>query len=265
MKIHPSAVVDPRAELADDVEIGPFSIVGGDVMVGTGTVIQSHVVLEGAVRIGASNVVGHGCIIGAPPQDLGFKSETLSSVQIGDRNVLREYCTIHRGTSEGSATAIGDGNFLMAGVHVGHNCRVANDVIIANNCLLAGYVEIDDRAFIGGATTFHQNMHVGRLVIAQGSSAFGKDIPPFLLAAERNFVFGLNVLGMRRAGFNAAQRDDVKRAFKLLYKSGLNTRQALEQAAATEFGPLGREFFEFVAQAGKRGILPYRHAAEEHD
>ena len=263
MKVHASAVVDPRAELADDVEIGPYSIVGGDVVIGAGTIVQSHVVLEGSVRIGAQNTIGHGCIIGAPPQDLGFKSETRSSVEIGSGNVLREYCTIHRGTTEGSATAIGDRNFLMVGVHMGHNCRIADDVIIANNCLLAGYVEIAERAFIGGGTTFHQNMKVGRLVMAQGSSAFGKDIPPFLLAAERNFVFGLNVLGMRRAGFKGAERDEIKRAFKLLYRSGLNTRQAVEEAARTDFGPLGREFFAFVENAKKRGILPYRHAGED--
>ena len=263
MKIHPSAVVSEHAQIADDVEIGPFAIVGSDVVIGAGTVVQSHVVLEGTVRIGAHNVIGHGSVIGGPPQDLGFKPETNSSVMIGDGNVLREHCTIHRGTAEGSSTSLGDRNFLMVGVHIGHNCCIANDVIIANNCLLAGYVEIADRAFIGGGTTFHQNMKVGRLVMAQGSSAFGKDIPPFLLAAERNFVFGMNVLGMRRAGFSGAERDEIKRAFKLLYRSGLNTRQALEQAAATEFGPLGREFFEFVGNAKKRGILPYRYAGEE--
>ena len=265
MRIHPSAIVDPRAVLGEDVEIGPYSIIGGAVTIGAGTRLLSHVVLEGAAHIGARNLIGHGCVIGAPPQDVGFKEDTKSAVQIGDNNVLREHCTIHRGTTEGSSTTLGDRNFLMVGVHVGHNCRIANDVIIANNCLLAGYVEIDDRAFIGGGTTFHQNMKVGRLVMSQGSSAFGKDIPPFLLAAERNFVFGMNVLGMRRAGFTAAERDEIKRAFKLLYRSGLNTRQALEQAAATEFGPLGREFFEFVANAKKRGILPYRYAGEERE
>nr|MDQ6939946.1 acyl-ACP--UDP-N-acetylglucosamine O-acyltransferase [Verrucomicrobiota bacterium] len=150
----------------------------------------------------------------------------------------------------------------MAGAHVGHNCRVGNGVIIANNCLLAGYVEIEDRAFIGGGTTFHQFMRVGRLVMAQGSSAFSKDIPPFLLAAERNYVFGVNVLGLRRAGFSAAERDEIRRAFKLLYRSGLNTRQALEKAETTEFNASGREFFEFVKKA-KRGILPYKHGVEE--
>jgi UDP-N-acetylglucosamine acyltransferase len=262
MKVHPTAIVDGAAQLGADVEIGPYSIVGPQVVIGDGTVIQSHVVLEGAVQIGQRNVIGHGSIIGGPPQDLGFKPETRSSVAIGNDNVIREHCTIHRGTAEGTATQIGDHNFLMAGVHLGHNCRVANKVIIANSCLLAGYVEIDDQAFIGGGTTFHQFMHVGRLVMSQGSSAYGKDIPPFLLAAERNFVFGVNTVGLRRAGFTAAERDEVKRAFKLLYRSGLNLKQALETAAETEFGPLGREFFAFVANARKRGILPYRYAGE---
>lgn len=262
MKIHPTAAVDPRAQLHDEVEIGPFALIGPDVTIGEGSVIQSHVVIEGMVRIGSENSIGPGSIIGGPPQDLAFDPDTKSSVELGDRNVIREHCTIHRGTVAGSSTKIGNDNFLMAGVHVGHNCRIADGVIIANNCLLAGYVEIDDRAFIGGGTTFHQNIHVGRLVMAQGSSGFGKDVPPFLLGGERNFVFGVNVVGLRRAGMSAEEREEIKRAFKLLYRSGLNTRQALEAAAAAEFGSLGREFFEFVANARKRGIVPYRHAKE---
>ena len=257
MKIHPTALVDPEATLASDVEVGPYSVIGGNVTIGAGTVIQSHVVLEGEVVLGQNNVIGHGSIIGGPPQDLGFKPDTRSLVVLGDNNVVREHCTIHRGTTEGSSTTIGDGNFLMAGVHVGHNCRIGNNVIIANNCLLGGYVEMDDRAFIGGGTVFHQNTHVGRLVMAQGRSGFGKDLPPFLLAGERNLAYGVNMLGLRRAGFTGAERDEIKRAFKLLYRSGLNVRQALEQAAATEFGPNGREFFAFVANAKKRGIVPY--------
>lgn len=260
MNVHRSAVIAAGASLGADVEIGPGAVIGPRVEIGDGSIIQSHVVLEGTVRIGRKNTIGHGSIIGGPPQDLGFKPETRSRVDIGHGNVIREHCTIHRGTTEGSATTIGDGNFLMAGVHVGHNCAIASQVIIANNCLLAGYVRIDDCAFIGGGTTFHQNMRVGRLVMAQGSSAFGKDIPPFLLAAERNFVFGVNVLGLRRAGFTGPERDEIKRAFKLLYRSGLNIHQALKKAAKTEFGPNGREFFAFVADARKRGIVPYRHA-----
>lgn len=263
MSIHSTALVETGADLGAEVEVGAYALIGAEVVIGDHTVIQSHVVIEGAVRLGKQNVIGHGSIIGGPPQDLGFKPETQSRVEIGNGNVIREHCTIHRGTAEGSATVLGDNNFLMAGVHIGHNCRVGNGVIMANNCLLAGYVRIDDGAFIGGGTTFHQDMHVGRLVMCQGSSAFGKDIPPFLLAAERNFVFGVNLLGLRRAGFSAAQRDEIRRAFKLLYRSGLNTHQALEQADATEFGAEAREFFEFVRDARKRGIVPYRHAGEE--
>lgn len=254
--------MEAGAQLGERVNIGPYAVIGAAVAIGDDTVIQSHVVLEGAAHLGANNLIGHGSIIGGPPQDLGFKPETLSRVKIGKGNVIREHCTIHRGTTEGSATVLGDGNFLMAGVHVGHNCRVGNGVIIANNCLLGGYVRIDDGAFLGGGTTFHQNMHVGRLVMCQGSSAFGKDIPPFLLAAERNLVFGVNLLGLRRAGFSAAQREEIRSAFKLLYRSGLNTRQALERADATEFGPEARELFEFVRNARKRGIVPYRHAGD---
>lgn len=260
MKIHPTAIVDSAAQLASDIEIGPYSIIGPDVSLGEKTIVQSHVVLEGKIRIGRGNVIGHGSVIGGPPQDLSFKPETRSAVEIGNDNVIREHCTIHRGTAEDTATVIGDKNFLMVGVHVGHNCQIGDQVVIANNCLLAGYVEIHDSAFIGGGTTFHQFMRVGRLVMAQGSSAFGKDIPPFLLAAERNYVFGVNVIGLRRAGFKPAERDEIQRAFKLLYRSGFNTRQALEEAERSEFGSLGREFFDFVRAAGKRGILPYKNA-----
>jgi UDP-N-acetylglucosamine acyltransferase len=265
VSVHASAIVDQHAQIGPDVDIGAYSIIGPEVRIGERSVVQSHVVLEGAVEIGAENVLGHGSIVGAPPQDLAFQPQTRSSVRLGNGNVLREYCTIHRGTSEGSTTLIGDRNFLMAAVHVGHNCKLANEIVIANNCLLAGHVQIDDRAFIGGGTTFHQGMRVGRLVMVQGSSAFGKDIPPFVLAAERNHVFGVNVVGLKRAGFSAAERDEIKRAFRLLYTSGHNTRQALAAADTAEFGPLGREFFAFVAEARKRGIVPYRRESRGSD
>lgn len=265
MKIHSTALVDPAAQLGTDVAIGAFSVIGPDAKIGDASVIQSHVVIEGAVEIGEHSSIGHGSIIGGPPQDLSFNSATRSAVKIGKRNVVREHCTIHRGTAEGSTTEIGDDNFLMAGVHVGHNCRIGNGVIIANNCLLGGYVQIGDRAFIGGGTTFHQHTRVGRLAMLQGNSGFGKDIPPFLLGGKINTVFGINIVGLRRAGFSAIERNEVKRAFKLLYKSGLNVGQALARAAAEDVGALGREFFDFVANARKRGIVPCRRAAEIDD
>jgi UDP-N-acetylglucosamine acyltransferase len=258
LKIHPTAHVDPHARIGTDVEIGPFSVVGPQALIGNNTIVQSHVVIEGNVTIGTGNFIGHGAVIGAPPQDLSFSPERNTKVEIGDDNVIREYSTIHRGSPEGSVTKIGDKNFLMTGAHVGHNCALGNNVVIANNCLLAGHVRVDDGAFLGGGSTFHQHMHVGRLVMVQGSSAFGKDLPPFVVAAERNSVFGINVIGLRRAGFSAQDRDEIKAAFKLLYLSGLNISQALEKAAATEFGAAAREFFDFVEKAKKRGICPYK-------
>jgi UDP-N-acetylglucosamine acyltransferase len=254
MKIHPTAIVDAAAQLGADVEIGPYSIVGAGAVIGDGCTIQAHVVIEGAVKLGARNFIGHGAVIGAIPQDLSFDPKTRSSVEIGAGNTIREYCTIHRGSTEGSATVLGDNNFLMVGTHLGHNCILGNGVVIANDCLLAGHVRIDDRAFIGGGSRFHQGIRMGRLVMAEGR--FTQNLPPFLSAAK-NQVYGINIIGLRRAEFSGADRDEIKRAFKLLYRSGLNTKQALQKAAETEFGPVGREFFDFVANAGKRGIVGY--------
>ena len=260
-KIHPTAIVDPDARIGADVEVGPFSIIGPEAVIGEKTIVQSHVVIEGEVTIGSDNFIGHGAVIGAPPQDVSFSPARKTMVQIGNDNVIREYCTIHRGSPNGSVTRIGNNNFLMAGAHIGHNCLIGNNVIIANNCLLAGHVRVDDGAFLGGGSTFHQFMHIGRLVMVQGSSAFGKDLPPFVIAAERNSVFGVNVVGLRRAGFSVQDRDELKAAFKLLYMSGLNISQALEKAAAMEFGAAAREFFAFVTAARKRGICPYKSGA----
>ena len=262
MKIHPTSVVDAAAKLGTDVEVGPYAVIGPEVVVGAGSTIQSHAVIEGEVTIGEANVIGHGVVIGAPPQDLSFSAERKTRVEIGNHNVIREYCTIHRGSPDGSATIIGDNNFLMVGAHIGHNCRVGSQVVIANNCLLAGHVAVDDQAFLGGGSTFHQHMHVGRLVMVQGSSAFGKDLPPFTLAAERNAVFGLNVVGLKRAGFSAQERDEIKAAFKLIYTSDLNISQALEKAATMSFGNAAREFLDFVANARKRGICPLKRGAD---
>ena len=260
-KLHPTAIVDPKAKIADDVEIGAFSIIGPLVTIGDKTIVLSHVVIEGEVAIGRGNSIGHGAIIGTPPQDVLFSLERKTKVEIGDDNIIREYCTIHRGSPDGSATKIGDENFLMAGAHIGHNCVIGSNVVIANNCLLGGYVRVDNGAFLGGGSVFHQFVHIGRLAIVQGGSAFGKDVPPFVVAAERNYVFGLNVVAMRRAGLNATQRAEIKTAFKLIYLNGLNTSQALEKAATMTFGAPAREFLDFVASSKKRGICSLKRGA----
>ena len=262
MKIHETAIVDKRAQLGPDVEIGPHTIVGAEVVIGEKCVIQSHVVIEGSVRIGAGNLIGHGAIIGAAPQDLSFQVQTKSGVEIGNANVIREYCTIHRGTTEGSVTKIGDKNFLMVGAHLGHNCTIGNNVIIANNCLLGGYAEIQDNAFLGGGCVFHQFIRVGRLAITQGGSAFSVDVPPFTMAALLNYAIGLNVIGLKRAGLTREERDELKAAFKLIYLSGLNTSQALAQAAEKTWSTTAREFFNFITSAKKRGICKYRGSAD---
>ena len=161
MKLHPTAIIDPSAEIGNEVEIGPYSVIGPDVVIGNNSKIQTHVVLEGSVRLGMRNVIGHGAVIGAPPQDLSFELTRKTGVEIGDDNVIREYSTIHRGTAEGTVTRLGNKNFLMAGAHVGHNCIVGNQVIIANNCLLGGHVAVDDGAFLGGGTNLVDLMKLG--------------------------------------------------------------------------------------------------------
>lgn len=261
--IHPTAIIDPEAKIGDDVEIGPFSIIGPEVAIGERTIVQSHVVMEGGVMIGRENFIGHGAIIGAPPQDLSFSSERRTHVEIGNNNMIREYCTIHRGTADGSGTKIGEKNFLMTGAHIGHNCVIGNNVIIANSCLLGGYVRVGDGAFLGGGSVFHQFVQIGRLAMVQGNSGLGKDVPPFVVAAQRNEVVGLNVLGLRRAGISANDRESIKQAFKLIYLSGLNISEALEKGTTMDFVAPAREFLDFVAGAKKRGICPLKRGARD--
>lgn len=262
MKIHPSAIIDPGAQIGADVEIGPYSIIGPNVVIGDRCVIQAHVVIEQSVKMGAENFIGHGSVVGSAPQDASFDPKTRSGVEIGEGNVIREHCTIHRGTGEGSLTVLGDRNFLLAGAHVGHNATVGNDVVMANDSLLGGHVQIGDGAFLGGGSMFHQHTRVGRLAMAQGRTT--RSVPPFVTAVA-NFALGINIVGLRRAGLGAAERDDIKRAFKLLYRSGLNTKQALEKAEELKFALPARELFDFVASPGTRGFVSYRSGLESDE
>ena len=265
MNIHHTAIIDPEAKLGLCVEIGPYVVIDGPAEIGDYSRIQSHAVIQGRVRFGSKNVIGHSAIIGTPPQDLSFSEERNTGVEIGNDNVIREHCTIHRGSPEGSVTRIGHNNFLMAGAHVGHNCELGNNVIVANNCLLGGHVAVGDGAFLGGACVFHQNIRIGRLAITQGASAFSKDVPPFVIAAERNYIFGLNVIGLRRAGFGEQERDEIKAVFKLIYSSGLNVGAALEKAATMKLGPAAREFIDFIGGAKKKGICPLKRGTDVED
>jgi UDP-N-acetylglucosamine acyltransferase len=255
--IHPTAVVHSDAELGANVTIGPYVVIEGAARIGDGCEIQAHAVIGAHVEMGRNNLIGYGAAIGGDPQDFAFKPEVRSMVRIGEGNKIREYCTIHRGTTENSATTVGDACFLMGGAHLAHNVTLGDHVIIANNALLGGHVQVAGRVFIGGGCVFHQHIRVGRLAICQGASAFSKDVPPFTTAAERNGIAGLNVVGLRRAGFTAAHRAEIKEAFALLYRRGLNTTQALAAAQEKTWGPEAREFFDFVAAAKKRGICDF--------
>jgi UDP-N-acetylglucosamine acyltransferase len=252
--IHPTALIHPDARLGKDVQVGPYAVIEGAAQIGDRCVIQAHAIIGAYVRMEEENEIGYGAAIGGDPQDFSFRSSVCSSVQIGSRNRIREYATIHRGTSEGSATVIGNDCFLMGGVHLAHNVRLGDHVVIANNALLGGYAEADDRVFIGGGCVFHQHIRVGRLAICQGASAFSKDIPPYVIAAERNGVAGLNVVGLRRAGMTAAQRAEIKAAFDLLYREGYNVSQAVDVARDRIWSPEVDAFWDFVAAAKKRGI-----------
>ena len=261
MSIHSTAVVSPAARIAPDVEIGPCAVIGGEVTLGAGCVIQAHAVLEGKVTMGTGNVVGYGAVIGAAPQDFAHKSEISSEVKIGDNNQIREYVTIHRGTKEGTATTIGNGCFLMVGTHLAHNVSLADHVIITNNCLLAGYVEVGEAAVLGGGSVFHQFVRIGRRAMIAGSSSFNKDIPPFVTANFRNLLVGINVVGLRRGGLNAQTRMEIKRAFKLVYRSGFRVREALAEAGKSQWGSEAREFFDFIKNS-KRGTCTSNRLAE---
>ena len=255
--IHPTAVIHPDAMLGSDVVIGPYVVIEGAAKIGDGCEIRAHAIIGANVEMGRDNEIGYGAVIGGDPQDFAFKPEVRSMVRIGDGNKIREYCTIHRGTSENSATTVGHRCFLMAGAHLAHNVSLGDHVIIANNALLGGHVQVAERVFIGGGCVFHQFIRVGRLAICQGASAFSKDIPPFTTAAERNGIAGLNVVGLRRAGFTSAQRAEVKEAFSLLYRRGLNTTQALAAAKEKPWGPEAQSFFDFVGASRKRGICDF--------
>jgi UDP-N-acetylglucosamine acyltransferase len=251
--IHPTAIVDPNAQIDGDVEIGPYVLIEGSVCISSGTEIQGHAVISGSVSIGRNNRIGFGSVLGAFPQDLSYNPTARSGVEIGDNNILREYCTIHRGTKEGTNTRVGSNNLLMVGAHLGHNTWLGDNVILANNALLGGYVEIHNRVFVGGGSVVHQFTRMGELSLMQGLSAISKDVPPFAIEAGRNTVAAINVIGLRRAGFGPALRNEAKDAFNLFYRSGLNATQAAKEAAQRSWSREISTFWEFVASS-KRGI-----------
>jgi UDP-N-acetylglucosamine acyltransferase len=250
--IHPTAIVDPKAKLHKTASVGAYSIIDGDVAVGADCVIGPHVYLTGKTTIGLKNIFHAGCVIGDAPQDLKYKDE-VTELKIGDNNVFREQVTIHRSTTPSDATIIGANNYLMVNCHVGHNCTIGNHVIMANGALLGGHVTVNDRAFISGNCLLHQFVRVGTVALMQGGSAISKDLPPYTIARGDNGICGLNVLGLRRAGFNAEQRAEVKRLYRLLFRTGLKMHAAIAEARRKFSSPAALVMLDFVSTA-KRGI-----------
>ncbi len=245
MKIHPSALIDPSARLADDVEVGAYTVIGPDCAIGSGTVIGPHVVIEAFTSVGRECQIRAGAVLGGPPQDLTFKGE-LSRLRIGDRNLMREFVTIHRATGEEAATVIGDDNLIRAYVHIGHNCQIRSGTMLSSYTGLSGHCIVEDRAVLGGQVGVHQAVHIGKLAMVGGSSKVVQDVPPFMMADGRPAdVLELNVIGLRRAGVPAAARAALRRAYKLLYRSNLTVSQALE-AIDGEIEP-GEELAYLVA------------------
>jgi UDP-N-acetylglucosamine acyltransferase len=261
MGVHPTAIVAPGARLGRDVIVGPYAIVEDDVTIGDGTEIRAHAVIKRFTTLGAGNRVYEGAVVGGEPQDLSFKG-LRSRVVIGDRNTIREGVTISRSTVEGGATVVGSDCFLMAGVHLAHDNRVGDRVIMANGVALAGHVHVADHAVIGGGAMAHQFVRIGRLAMVGGLSAVHQDCLPFVttdgLPAR---ALGLNVIGLRRAGFSPAQRSAVKRAFRVLARSGLPLAEALERLDALG-DPLADEIAAFV-RGSKRGFAHSRRGGSD--
>jgi UDP-N-acetylglucosamine acyltransferase len=254
MSIHPTATIHPKAELGQDVDIGPYAVIGEHVRLGDGTRVGPHAVIDGWTAIGRHCDVGVGAVLGGAPQDLKYRGQR-SFLRVGDHSCIREYVTVHRSAEEDGTTSIGSRVFLMAYTHVAHDCRLGDHVIMVNYAGLSGYVEVEDRAFISGHNAVHQFVRIGYLAMVSGASRVVKDVPPFMIAeGNPTRIRGLNVVGMRRLGLAPQARAELRQAYRLLYRSGLNVSQALERLRRA--GTTGSEVQRLIAfvEAAKRGI-----------
>jgi UDP-N-acetylglucosamine acyltransferase len=255
MLIHPTAIIHPGAFLAADVQVEPYVVIGEHVSVGPGCWIGPHAVIEGWTEIGRDNRIFQFASVGAIPQDLKFRGEQ-SWLRIGDRNTIREFVTMHRGTADGGGeTLIGHDNLFMAYAHVAHDCRVGNRVILANGATLAGHVQVDDHAILGGLSAAHQFTRIGCHVMVSGGAMVTQDIPPYTIAqGDRAKTIGLNLIGLQRRGFSEQTIRGIKRAYKLIFRSGLRLEEALEKIATdVETSPELQGFVEFIRNS-ERGI-----------
>ena len=256
-KIHPTAIIDPKAELASDVEVGPYSIIGPNVKIGSGTTVGPHCILDGYTTMGSHNRIFAGAIVGSIPQDLKYKGGK-TYLEIGDENIIREYVTLNPGTDEGTKTVLGNKNELMAYVHVAHDCIIGNGVIIANAGTLAGYVTVEDKAVVGGLSAVHQFVRIGTFSIVGGCSKIVQDVPPYsMVDGHPAKLYTINSVGLRRAGLSETTRLKLKRAIRILSDQTISLPHAVEEIRAsldhqTPIAELDR-LIEFI-QGSKRGL-----------
>jgi len=258
--IHPTAIIDPGAELGKDVSVGPYAVIGPKVTLGDGCTVGSHAVIESHVRMGKGNRISSFASVGAPPQDLKYRGEE-TWVEMGDNNLIREFASVNRGTPGGrGVTSIGDNTMVMAYCHIAHDCQVGSRVIMANAATLAGHVTVGDGAVIGGLTGVHQFVRIGTLCIIGALSGVGQDVPPYVTAVvsrpQRGYaLFGLNLIGLKRNGFSGETIAALKKAFKIIFRAEVPMREALARAEA-ELPPLPevQRLIAFV-RTSKRGVL----------
>ena len=255
--IHPSAIIDPKAELADDVSVGAYSVIGPNVRIDSGTTIGPHVVIEGPTTIGKHNTIYQYASLGAAPQDKKYAGED-TWLHIGDHNTIREFCTFNRGTvQDGGATVIGSHNWIMAYVHIAHDCVIGDHTVFANNASLAGHVHIGDYVILGGYALVYQFVHIGRLAICAFSSGVKQNVPPYAMVAGMPAkASGLNLEGLKRHGFEPAEVNAIKAAHKLIYRDGLllkDARLAVNELAKE--APVVQCIADFIADTGKRGLI----------
>lgn len=257
--IHPTAVIHPRAELHSTVEVGAYAVIGERVKIGPQTKIGAHAIIDGLTEIGARNQIFPGAAIGLEPQDLKYEG-SLTRVEIGDDNLIREYVTINRATQPGESTTIGNHNLLMAYVHVGHNCSIADRVIIANAVALAGHVKIESQARLSGVLGVHQFVHIGRLSMVGGLSRIDRDVPPYMLIeGNPSRVRSLNKIGLQRAGLTPEDLDILKKTFRILYRSGYTLNQALAELDLLPENHHLQHLRTFVQESvtkPRRGLIP---------
>ncbi len=250
--IHPSAIIHPKAQIDSTVEVGPYAVIDEHVVLGPGCVVGPQVYLTGHTQIGSNNHFHAGCVIGDAPQDLSYKDEP-TRLRLGDNNTFREHVTVHRSSKMEADTVVGSNNLFMANSHVGHNCVIGDYVILANGVLLAGHVSVADRVFLSGHCLVHQFCRVGTLALMQGGAAISRDLPPFTIARGVNGLCGLNIIGLRRAGFTPGQRLELKSLYHDLFRSGGKLQNALSTARISHPSEPARLLVDFVA-ASKRGI-----------